>query len=108
MNVCVKFTQICATFARLLLDLMGSTGRWLCNGRRQVVENTGYASNPVGYEPEGRAFESLRARHSDMNLGTSTEVPFFISETASLRAAVLPVPISVPTWIALTVSDRCW
>ena len=41
-----------------------------------------------GYEPEGRAFESLRARQSDTNLGTSTEVPFFISETASLRAVL--------------------
>ena len=42
-----------------------------------------------GYEPEGRAFESLRARQSDTSLGTSTEVPIFISATTSLRAAVL-------------------
>jgi hypothetical protein len=56
-----------------------------------------------GYEPEGRAFESLRARQLDMKLGTfSKEVPIFIFETASLRAAVLPVtvPVSVPTRIS--------
>ena len=40
-----------------------------------------------GYEPEGRAFESLRARQFDMKLGTSAEVPCFISVIASLSAA---------------------
>ncbi len=58
-----------------------------------------------GYEPEGRAFESLRARHSDMKLGTfSKEVPIFIFETASLRATVSPLILMlvVPTRISVT------
>ncbi len=52
-----------------------------------LIKTTGYRQL-INYEPEGRAFESLRARQSDTNLGTSTEVPFFISKTASSRGGV--------------------
>ena len=40
-----------------------------------------------GYEPEGRAFESLRARQLDMKMGTSSEVPFFFCAIALAKAA---------------------
>ena len=44
-----------------------------------------------GYEPEGRAFESLRAHQASMKLGTSSEVPFFILAIAFASLALLPV-----------------
>jgi hypothetical protein len=44
-----------------------------------------------GYEPEGRAFESLRARQLEMNMGTSfKEAPIFICATASSKVAFAP------------------
>jgi hypothetical protein len=43
-----------------------------------------------GYEPEGRAFESLRAHQASMKLGTSSEVPFFILAIAFASLALLP------------------
>ena len=44
----------------------------------------------LGYEPRGRAFESLRARQTRTKLGTSSEVPIFFATIADFSAAQLP------------------
>ena len=41
----------------------------------------------LGYEPRGRAFESLRARQIRIKLGTSSEVPIFFATIADVSAA---------------------
>lgn len=55
----------------------------------------------------------VMGRHSDTNLGTSAEVPFSISESTLLRAAVLlfkatnlvPTLISLAKWVSVRIES---
>ena len=57
-------------------------------------------------EGRGRTFESSRARQLHTTLGTSNEVPSFISETALFNMAVLPVIVTVPGSTRISVTSN--